>query len=605
MAKLRILCVHGVGYPERPNQDWSGDWQRVIKAELERYGYSGTILFPTQPLLYDQIFKDHPHHPGVYAAAVAELLATAAWHAITDPFTHLLHREAREFGLGETIQSHAGVVAQWVVEENLRAECRERILQNIKAFDPDVICAHSLGSLLCYDLFTHDQKGRNVIKDRVFVSFGSQIGNLFVREKAWGGRVSMINARLWHHLFNPHDPVFTAQIAINDPRFRQTTTVFGGTWLDVSAHNVITDPNGHAGYLDRPETSEVIWKSLAARTDRSAREIINRGFEVAERTLAPPRRRALLIGINDYPNPADQLEGCVNDVFLVSSLLQESGFAAEDIRVVLNERATRDVILDRMRWLLDDADDGQERVLFYSGHGAQLPGYDAREEIDHVDEGLVPYDFAWSRQTAIVDKDFLELYSQLPYDARFLAIFDCCHSGGMTRDGGPKVRGLTPPDDIRHRILKWNAREQMWEERKLGGDTPEIGKGAVEQRSYVGENRATNRLGRAVPLRKLSKKRYDDICRMRGHKGPYLPVIFEACAETQLSYEYRHGVTSYGAFTFAMAQNLRRLRRGGRPSYVRLIRETNKTLSKLHYKQTAQIVGPSPIIRKGIPGKNK
>src|SRR5205814_203413 len=186
------------------------------------------------------------------------------------------------------------------------------------------------GSLLCYDLFTYDRKGRNAIKDRVFVSFGSQIGNLFVREKAWGGRVTMIDARFWHHLFNPHDPVFTAQIAISDPRFRQTTTVFGSNFFDLSAHNVVTDANGHAGYLDRPDTAEVLWKTLAARTDRSAARIIHRGFEVAERTLAPPRRRALLIGINNYPDPRNQLEGCVNDVFLISSVLQELHFAPED-----------------------------------------------------------------------------------------------------------------------------------------------------------------------------------------------------------------------------------------------------------------------------------
>jgi hypothetical protein len=46
----------------------------------------------------------------------------------------------------------------------------------------------------------------------------------------------------------------------------------------------------------------------------------------------PPRRRALLVGINEYPDPSDRLEGCVNDVFLMSSLLQESGYAAPDRR---------------------------------------------------------------------------------------------------------------------------------------------------------------------------------------------------------------------------------------------------------------------------------
>jgi metacaspase-1 len=603
MPNLRILCVHGVGYPERPGQDWSVSWQKVVTEQLKQFGYTGTPQF--QAVFYDQIFKDHYHGAPVYAVAIAELLASVAWHAITDPLSHLLHRELVTRGLGEEIQSHAGVVAQWVVEKELRAECRDRILKDIASFNPAIICAHSLGTLLCYDLFTHDKAGRAAIGGRTFISCGSQIANPFVKAKAWAGRVDMIDAKFWYHLYNPNDPVFTAGINVTDPKFRQTVTRFGSWPFDISAH-AVTFENNHNGYLDHPNAGDVVWRSVAAtETGDAAAKVISRGFHISEETLRPPSRRALLIGVNDYPDPANRLEGCVNDVFLISALLQESGFAPEDIRVVLNERATRDGIMDRLHWLLDDAQDGQERVLFYSGHGAQMPGYDVREEVDHVDECLVPYDFGWSRETAIVDKDFLELYSQLPYDARFLAIFDCCHSGGMTRDGGPKVRGLTPPDDIRHRILRWNAQEEMWEERPLGGDDPRIGANDVQQRKYVGKNDATNRLGRAVPLRKLSKTEYNRIRKMRGHCGPYLPVIFEACAEEELSYEYRDGVTTYGALTLSMTKNLRRQLRRGVQNYTQLIKATNQTLHTLQYKQTAQIVGHSQITNKPIPGGKK
>src|SRR5678815_3221578 len=89
------------------------------------------------------------------------------------------------------------------------------------------------------------------------------------------------------------------------------------------------------------------------------------------------------------------------------------------------------------------------RDSYYSGHGAQIPGYGVGEKVDRKDECLVPHDFDWSREHAVTDDQFYDLYSQLPYDTRFLTIFDCCHSGGMTRDGAARVRGLTPPDDIR------------------------------------------------------------------------------------------------------------------------------------------------------------
>jgi len=75
-----------------------------------------------------------------------------------------------------------------------------------------------------------------------------------------------------------------------------------------------------------------------------------------------PAQRALLVGINDYPDPQNRLEGCVNDVFLMSSVLQESGFDPDNIRVVLNERATRSAFWKRLDWLLDGAEDGDDRV---------------------------------------------------------------------------------------------------------------------------------------------------------------------------------------------------------------------------------------------------
>ena len=82
---------------------------------------------------------------------------------------------------------------------------------------------------------------------------------------------------------------------------------------------------------------------------------------------------------------------------------------------MLDERATTAAIRERIDWLLDGTADGQDRVLYYSGHGAQLPDYNPAEKIDHVDECLVPYDFHWTKDSAITDDDFQRYYSALPY----------------------------------------------------------------------------------------------------------------------------------------------------------------------------------------------
>jgi metacaspase-1 len=52
---------------------------------------------------------------------------------------------------------------------------------------------------------------------------------------------------------------------------------------------------------------------------------------IVEQAAKPPKRRALLVSINGYPDPTHKLNGCVNDVYSVSALLQENGFLPEDI----------------------------------------------------------------------------------------------------------------------------------------------------------------------------------------------------------------------------------------------------------------------------------
>jgi hypothetical protein len=117
------------------------------------------------------------------------------------------------------------MVAQWVVNDALRAELRTALTENIQQFGPDIILAHRLGTLLSYDLFTYDNVGRNLANGRIYVTFGSQIANTFVRARMWGGRIPMVTAKKWYHLFNKLDPAFTAQIAEpGEPDFSQVET---------------------------------------------------------------------------------------------------------------------------------------------------------------------------------------------------------------------------------------------------------------------------------------------------------------------------------------------------------------------------------------------
>jgi len=590
---MKILLVHGIGRSDiDPN--YYHPWEQAVNNGFTK---AGSTAPEYTEFHYDDAFERHDRGANVYAAAVVELVGTAAVHAVTDPignfFHGIFHPGTRDLsGIGDYVRWRAGMVAQFVVEEGLRQELRDKLNDQLEQNSVDMVAAHSLGSLLTFDFLHNDQRAKRHA-DIIYLTFGSQINNPFVRARLWPGRLVMPAVNSWYHLFNPHDPVLTADISLADANFHDVTTPSG------AGHAAVTT-GGQPGYLDHPNTQRLVWDVLGQPT--AARRVVRGNFAILDRAAAKPKRRALLIGINEYPDPENRLEGCVNDVFLFSSLLQERGFAAPDIRTVLDNRATAAAIRERLEWLLEDAGDGMERVLFYSGHGAQLPGYNAAEIVDHKDECLVPYDFDWTKEHAITDDDFYQLYSDLPFSAHFFAVFDCCHSGGMTRDGSRKIRGLSPPDDIRHRMLRWNRTEEMWEERDWKKDdliNEDYGGTAAERAEMMGTKGVTYRIGRGMRLREcLSKTESARLVKQK--RALYLPVLLEACGEEQLSYEYRHGTISYGAFTYSMVKNLR-----SHPAitFQALVSRTGDTLQALHYDQTPQIVGPTKVVRSRVPGE--
>lgn len=576
---LTLLCVHGVGHQEA-DPDFRDSW-------IEAIGHAVRSCDPqAQPKVdfveYDDLFDHSPLSPATYAIAFAKLVASAVVHGIADEL-----RRARGIGeLPEAVKWTAGMVAQWTTEAALREKARQIVLAKLASAPYDAVLAHSLGSLICYDAFVRNPAA---LQGRTFVSLGSQIANPAVRD-VFAGRLQGLGARMWYHLFNPDDHVLTRPIELDAGNFRQVIAEFDVP-NDILNHDATR-------YLEHPEAIATVWRDLAGGPRPKSFANVSRGVaKAAER----PGRRALLVGINDYPDPSNRLEGCVNDVFLMSSVLQESRFSADEIRVVLDSRATAQGILERLHWLLDGAKEGDERVFFYSGHGAQIPAYGARDEPDHVDECLVPWDFDWTPERAILDKQFFELYSQLPYGSHFVAVFDCCHSGGMTRDGGPRVRGLTPPDDIRHRALRWEPAEQMWVPRDFPPVNASLA-GRKEGASYLGANGATYRLGRAAALRTLPNAEYDATRKALGHHGPYLPILLEACQEGQFSYEYRHGVTSYGAYTYCLAQALRASRAGGiNPTFAELNALVAAKLRRLRYDQAPVLVGAKARLAQRVP----
>ncbi len=111
-------------------------------------------------------------------------------------------------------------------------------------------------------------------------------------------------------------------------------------------------------------------------------------------------------------------------------------------------------------------------------------------------------------------------------------------------------------------MLKWDPADEMWIPRKLALPNADLANRRYHG-AYVGPSGVDRRLGRAVGLRTLPDQEYNRVRRRLDHHGPYLPMIYEACQANQFSYEYQHGVTSYGAFTYTLWRILHQHRTRG------------------------------------------
>jgi len=183
-------------------------------------------------------------------------------------------------------------------------------------------------------------------------------------------------------------------------------------------------------------------------------------------------RKALIVGINRYKDPRDNLRGCVPDARGMRRVLKNVyKFHPDNIRMLLNERATRRNILVRLEWLVGKAKPGDVLFFHFSGHGSQIRDRNGDELNDHLDEIICPYDMDWANPLS--DDVLKRKFAKLPRGAHMYLVFDCCHSGSVDRgnphspdadgDSYRKSRFLLPPLDIAMR-----ADERELKRRKVG-----------------------------------------------------------------------------------------------------------------------------------------
>lgn len=195
--------------------------------------------------------------------------------------------------------------------------------------------------------------------------------------------------------------------------------------------------------------------------------------------LAGQERRALLIGIGEYPAESEwTLVHGDNDVRIIREFLLGQGLRGECIETITNEEATKKGILSALERLAKTAGKGDVVYIHFSGHGQQVTDLDGDEE-DGFDEAWVPYDArkkyvsrVYEGENHIIDDELnaylKKLRAKVGPKGRITVVSDACHSGSGSRGLGDDeyFRGTDEkfilPAGVKHRSGRSNTVEWLF-----------------------------------------------------------------------------------------------------------------------------------------------
>lgn len=265
--------------------------------------------------------------------------------------------------------------------------------------------------------------------------------------------------------------------------------------------------------------------------------------------------KALLVGINKYPNPKAELKGCVNDVKRMNSLLTETyGVPDANVRELTDSAATKQAIVDGLAWL-GQREAGEEkpvRLFHFSGHGVQVPDTSGDEE-DGTDEALAPYDYTWDNYNSfLLDDELHELYANIGADTHLVVVMDCCHSGTNQRDleNGIISRSLGPDNDERTKIAQDVATRKRDNQKKI----KEIAATRIRELWQRDGSLANDQSRFDAMMKQFEQQAREELFGQRDVAGTM--VLITACQDRQTAADAHLGGSYNGALTYYLTKTL-------------------------------------------------
>lgn len=144
MKRPRILCIHGIGGKDDSMDDilgWAQDWRSGLKTHL-RITDDININF----MKFDSHFDKQNAGVVEYTKFIAK--------SFLDFLTR--RRSQKMMSTKDWMDDYPDMVVEYLQDKKLKCVLWDQLKRQIEEHRPDIIYAHSLGSLMCYDFFSEE-----------------------------------------------------------------------------------------------------------------------------------------------------------------------------------------------------------------------------------------------------------------------------------------------------------------------------------------------------------------------------------------------------------------------------------------------------------------
>ncbi|KKX46791.1 hypothetical protein [Sphingobacterium sp. IITKGP-BTPF85] len=240
MERPKILCIHGIGGKDKTMDipsEWAFKWRDGLKTHLGIVDDQNIIF-----MKFDSYFDNQNAGVVDYGKFIVKT------------FLDFLKRRKSQkmYSVKDWMDDYPDMVVEYLQHPKLKRKLWDDLRNHIETHKPDIIYAHSLGSIMCYEFFIQPEN-KDKYKDITLVTAGSQLGNNLMSAHTTFPIVQL-PIKKWYNLNNRKDLVLAGvRISANYPNFKHIDTYFDDN-----------GPANHDGlrYLNHEKAVSEVWKLL-------------------------------------------------------------------------------------------------------------------------------------------------------------------------------------------------------------------------------------------------------------------------------------------------------------------------------------------------------